>query len=238
MSRLRRLGPWRLVAAAGLTLAVVSGLTLFALDQADHAYPPPLEVAGQLSREVLDRDEDLLRAYTSDNGIWRLPVALDQVDPDYIRMLIAYEDRRFRSHRGVDPVALGRAALQLVSNGRIVSGGSTITMQLARLIEPRAERSLQAKLRQMVRALQIERRMSKDEILALYLTLAPYGGNLEGVRAASLAWFGREPKNSLWRNRRCSWRCRSRPNRGGRTGSTSRQGWRATGCSPACAMRA
>jgi penicillin-binding protein 1C len=91
--------------------------------------------------------------------------------------------------------ALVRAAVQLVLNGgRIVSGGSTITMQLARLIEPRSERSVIAKLRQMARALQIERRMSKDEILSLYLTLAPYGGNLEGVRAASLAWFGREPK--------------------------------------------
>jgi penicillin-binding protein 1C len=92
-------------------------------------------------------------------------------------------------------LALVRAAVQLVLNGgRIVSGGSTITMQLARLIEPRSERSVPAKLRQMARALQIERRMSKDEILSLYLTLAPYGGNLEGVRAASLAWFGREPK--------------------------------------------
>jgi penicillin-binding protein 1C len=137
----------------------------------------------------------MLRAYTTEGGVWRLPVSLDDVDPDYIEMLIAYEDRRFRTHPGIDPAALVRAAVQLVLNGgRIVSGGSTITMQLARLIEPRSERSVIAKLRQMARALQIERRMSKDEILSLYLTLAPYGGNLEGVRAASLAWFGREPK--------------------------------------------
>ncbi|AKI00755.1 penicillin-binding protein 1C [Hoeflea sp. IMCC20628] len=194
MSKPRRTGSWRLAAAGAVLLAVITGLALFALDRGDQAYPPPLEVAGQVSREVLDRDNGLLRAYTTDSDVWRLPVRLDQIDPDYIKMLIAYEDHRFRSHRGVDPVALARAAWQLVSNGRIVSGGSTITMQLARLIEPRAERSLQAKLRQAVRALQIERRMNKDEILALYLTLAPYGGNLEGVRAASLAWFGREPK--------------------------------------------
>src|SRR5690606_18693249 len=83
---------------------------------------------------------------------------------------------------------------QLVANRRIVSGGSTITMQLARLTEPRTERSLAAKLKQMARALQIERRLSKREILERYLTLAPYGGNLEGIRAASLAWYGKEPK--------------------------------------------
>ena len=98
------------------------------------------------------------------------------------------------SHGGVDPLALGRAALQLVTRGHIVSGGSTITMQLARLMEPRRERSVYAKLRQMVRAVQIERQLSKDEILDLYLALAPFGGNLEGIRAASIAYFGKEPK--------------------------------------------
>jgi len=186
---------WRLAAGCLIGLAVTAGLALFALDRADRAYPPPLDIATEVSREVVDRNGNLLRAYTAQNGVWRLPVTLDAVDPDYIKMLLAYEDRRFLSHSGVDPVALMRAAIQLVANGgRIVSGGSTITMQLARLIEPRTERSLTAKLRQMARALQIERRLSKDEILSLYLTLAPYGGNLEGIRAASLAWFGREPK--------------------------------------------
>jgi len=195
MSNLSGIARWRLAAGGLMAFAVITGFTLFALDRADKAYPPPLETAEVLSRQVVDRNGTLLRAYTAQNGVWRLPVTLDAVDPDYINMLIAYEDRRFRTHRGVDPMALARAAVQLVLNGgRIVSGGSTITMQLARLIEPRAERSIGAKLRQMVRALQIERRLSKDEILTHYLTLAPYGGNLEGVRAASLAWFGREPK--------------------------------------------
>ena len=97
-------------------------------------------------------------------------------------------------HAGVDPIALGRAAFQLVTRGHIVSGGSTITMQLARLMEPRRERSLSAKLRQMVRAIEIERQTDKDQILDLYLALAPYGGNLEGIRAASIAYFGKEPK--------------------------------------------
>ena len=129
------------------------------------------------------------------DGRWRLPVdAKTGIDPGYLKLLLTYEDRRFREHGGVDPLALGRAALQLVTNGHIVSGGSTITMQLARLMEPRRERSVSAKLRQMVRAVEIERQLSKDQILDLYLALAPFGGNLEGVRAASIAYFGKEPK--------------------------------------------
>src|SRR6202012_103417 len=95
---------------------------------------------------------------------------------------------------GFDPLALSPAALQLITRGHIVSGGSTITMQLARLMEPRRERSLYAKLRQIVRAIEIERELNKDQILDLYLALAPYGGNLEGIRAASIAYFGKEPK--------------------------------------------
>jgi penicillin-binding protein 1C len=157
--------------------------------------PLPLAQARQISTTVVDRNGKLLRAYAMADGRWRLPVsATTSVDPGYLDLLLAYEDRRFRSHIGVDPLALGRAALQLISHGHIVSGGSTITMQLARLIEPRQERSLSAKLRQAVRALQIERQLSKDEILDLYLALAPYGGNLEGIRAASLGYFGKEPK--------------------------------------------
>jgi penicillin-binding protein 1C len=187
--------PWRRAGIGLAALMLLTGLAALMLDRLDRAFPPPLEQAADVSRQVVDRNGKLLRAYTTEGGVWRLPVSLDDVDPDYIEMLIAYEDRRFRTHPGIDPAALVRAAVQLVLNGgRIVSGGSTITMQLARLIEPRSERSVLAKLRQMARALQIERRMSKDEILSLYLTLAPYGGNLEGVRAASLAWFGREPK--------------------------------------------
>jgi penicillin-binding protein 1C len=189
------MGPWRRAGIGLAALMLLTGLAPLMLDRLDRAFPPPLEQAADVSRQVVDRNGRLLRAYTTEGGVWRLPVSLDDVDPDYIKMLIAYEDRRFRTHPGIDPAALVRAAVQLVLNGgRIVSGGSTITMQLARLIEPRSERSVTAKLRQLARALQIERRMSKDEILSLYLTLAPYGGNLEGVRAASLAWFGREPK--------------------------------------------
>jgi penicillin-binding protein 1C len=157
--------------------------------------PLPLAQAQHVSTSVVDRNGKLLRAYAMADGRWRLPLdARTGVDPGYLKLLLAYEDRRFRYHSGVDPLALGRAALQLVTRGHIVSGGSTITMQLARLMEPRRERSVSAKLRQMVRALQIERQLSKDRILDLYLALAPFGGNLEGVRAASLGYFGKEPK--------------------------------------------
>lgn len=194
MTPVARLRPGKRFVFAGLAGFAIAAVALIAMDRADRAYPPPLDPVRELSTEVVDRDGLLLRAFTTRQGLWRLPVRLEDVDPDYINMLIAYEDRRFRSHLGVDPVAIARAFMQLITNGgRIVSGGSTITMQLARLIEPREERTVLAKIRQMARALQIERRLSKDEILTLYLTLAPYGGNLEGVRAASLAWFGREP---------------------------------------------
>ena len=157
--------------------------------------PLPLAQAQQVSTSVVDRNGKLLRAYAMADGRWRLPAdSRTGVDPGYIKLLLAYEDRRFRIHPGVDPLALGRAALQLVMRGHIVSGGSTITMQLARLIEPRGARSIGAKLRQVVRAVQLERQLSKDRILDLYLALAPFGGNLEGVRAASLGYFGKEPK--------------------------------------------
>jgi penicillin-binding protein 1C len=156
--------------------------------------PAPLGEGLAFSTVVGDRDGRLLRPYTTPEGRWRLPATRETVDPRFVALLLAYEDKRFASHRGVDPLALGRAVVQLISHGRIVSGGSTITMQVARLLEPRAERSFAAKLRQMVRALELERALSKDDILALYLSLAPYGGNLEGVRAASLAYFGKEPR--------------------------------------------
>ena len=156
--------------------------------------PVPHGEALDHSTLVVDREARLLRPYATAEGRWRLPATRDQVDPRFVDMLLAYEDRRFRSHPGIDPLAMGRAAVQFVTSGRIVSGGSTITMQVARLLEPRAERSLTAKLRQMVRAIQLERVLTKDEVLALYLSLAPYGGNLEGIRAASLAYFGKEPR--------------------------------------------
>jgi penicillin-binding protein 1C len=185
--------PWTMLAAAVALACLILTATFVAW--AVSLGPLPLKPAREVSTTIVDRNGKLLRAYAMADGRWRLPVdAKTGVDPGYLKLLLAYEDRRFRSHAGVDPLALGRAAIQLVTRGHIVSGGSTITMQLARLMEPRRERSVYAKLRQMVRALEIERQMSKDQILDLYLAMAPFGGNLEGIRAASIAYFGKEPK--------------------------------------------
>lgn len=186
--RLRR----TLYAAAGACALAVA--CAFGLDRLDKAYPPPLEAAMERSAEVVDRDGLLLRAFATKEGSWRLEPDMGDVDRRFVDMLTAFEDRRFREHSGVDLKALARAAVQFAANGRIISGGSTLSMQLARLIEPRERRSITAKVMQIARAVQIERRLSKDEILRLYLTLAPYGGNLEGIRAASLAWFSKEPR--------------------------------------------
>ncbi|RUM99837.1 penicillin-binding protein 1C [Pseudaminobacter arsenicus] len=183
----------RLAVGAGTVLACLV-LAISALLALDRTFPPPLPKQLTVSTEVLDRDGALLRAYATPDGYWRLDTHLDAVDPQFVKMLVAYEDKRFFEHSGVDVLALLRAARQFAFNGRIVSGGSTLSMQLARLIEPRESRSIWAKVRQIARAIQIERRLSKHEILERYLTLAPYGGNLEGVRAASLAYFGKEPR--------------------------------------------
>ncbi len=153
---------------------------------------PPLVV--DTSVEVIDRNGQLLRAFTVDDGRWRLETGLDRVDPAYIAMLIAYEDRRFYDHPGVDARSMLRAVLQAVRNGRVISGGSTLTMQVARLLEESGTGKVAGKLRQMRVALALERRLTKEQILTLYLHLAPFGGNLEGVRAATLAYFGKEPR--------------------------------------------
>jgi penicillin-binding protein 1C len=136
----------------------------------------------------------MLRGFLTADGKWRLPVMVDAVDPLYRHMLIAAEDQRFAKHPGVDPIAVVRALGQLARRGHIVSGASTLTMQAVRLLE-RRPRTLSSKLIEMAEALGLERHWAKDDILSLYLTLAPFGGNLEGVRAASLAYFGKEPSH-------------------------------------------
>jgi len=165
-------------------------LTVFAMDQ---AFAPPLERVREISPVVVDHNGEWLMAFTTREGTWRLEARLDEIDPEFQRRLIAIEDERFWFHPGVDPIALARASVSYVRARRVTQGGSTITMQLARLLEPRP-RTIQSKLIEIVRALQIERRLSKREILSAYLTLAPYGGNLEGVRAASRAYFQRDPQ--------------------------------------------
>lgn len=180
-------------ATRNLQIAAIAIAVLLALlVAADIFFPPPLAKADNLSALVIDREGRWVHAFATPEGRWRFRADLDAIDRTFIERLIAIEDKRFFDHKGVDPAAVLRAAFTSLQARKIVSGGSTITMQTARLLEPRP-RTMGSKLIEMIRALQIERRLSKREILELYLTLTPYGGNLEGVRAASLAYFGKEP---------------------------------------------
>jgi penicillin-binding protein 1C len=190
MTWLRRCAEAGLLAGLFGCLVVYAGLKIAMIQVA----PLDLSRIASVSPIVVDRNERLLRAFTTPDDRWRLPVALKDVTPKYIDILLAYEDRRFYAHHGVDFAALLRATWQAMTNGRIVSGGSTLTMQVARLISGHHARDVPGKLKQMVQALQLEQRLTKAEILDLYLRLAPFGGNLEGVRAASLAYFGKEPR--------------------------------------------
>ncbi|MEE2879657.1 MAG: penicillin-binding protein 1C [Pseudomonadota bacterium] len=173
-------------------LAIALAVLLAAAFSLDRLFPPPLERGENVSIMVTDRDGRPLRALPTAEHHWRFKADLDEIDPVFIEALLEVEDQRFWSHGGVDWVGMLRAATSSAMAGRIVSGGSTITMQTARLLEPRP-RTIPSKLIEMFRAHQIEARLSKQEILELYLTLTPYGGNIEGIRAASWHYFGREP---------------------------------------------
>ena len=172
------------------TLVVIGALVL-----ADRFLPPPLDKV-IVSTLVTDHQGNWLHPFPvkgpDNRRTWRFRADIDQIDPRFLDHLITIEDKRFWAHPGVDIIAVLRAVSSLVREGEIVSGASTITMQTARLMEPRP-RNIGSKLVEMLRALQLETRLSKQEILSLYLTLTPYGGNVEGVRAASLTYFGKEP---------------------------------------------
>lgn len=184
---IRRFGLFAVVAVLGIAAGLRDGFDAW-VDATD---VPPVLI--ETSVEVRDRNGMLMRVFPVEDGRVRLSLGLGNVDPDYLAMLIAYEDKRFYHHPGVDTLAALRAAAQAAWNGQVVSGGSTLTMQVARLLENSGTGRWQGKLRQVRLALALERRLSKDEILSLYLAHAPYGGAVEGVRAGSLAWFGKEP---------------------------------------------
>ncbi len=184
------LGLWSLGTVAALAMLWLAA-TIQAIRPDLPAVPDPATIV--TSTIVVDRNGQLLRPFTIADGIWRLPATVEDVDPLFFRMLFAYEDKSFYDHHGVDWPALVRAAGQFVRYGEIVSGGSTLTMQVARLIDAHDTRTIDGKIRQIVFAREIEAQLNKTQILDLYLMLAPYGGNLEGIRAASLAYFGKEP---------------------------------------------
>ncbi len=151
--------------------------------------------AALFARVVTDSDGRPLRAFPDSKGVWRYPINLDEVSPLYIEALLNYEDRTFWYHPGFDLLAFGRALAQAIFNGHVVSGGSTISMQVARLLHPHS-RTLTGKLYQVARALQLEWHLSKRDILQLYLNIAPFGGTVEGVQAASWAYL-EKPASAL-----------------------------------------
>ena len=179
---------WLLLGILSLPFLLAWGL--------DRLYPLPLPDSQlDAASVVLARDGTPLRAFADADGVWRYPVEPEDVSPLYLEALLGYEDRNFYRHRGINPLAMTRAVAQALWHRRIVSGGSTLSMQVARLIEP-IPHTGPGKVHQMARALQLEWHLSKREILTLYLNYAPFGGTLEGVQAASFGYLGK-PAQSL-----------------------------------------
>nr|WP_252866390.1 transglycosylase domain-containing protein [Wohlfahrtiimonas chitiniclastica] len=169
----------------GLVLLLIAAFMLF-----NHRYPlsiPKIEP----SVVVVDQKGEVLRQFADSEGIFRHWVTLDDVNPYYLNALIHYEDRYFYHHFGINPLATLRAFGQWVGHRKIISGSSTLTMQVARLLYPH-ERTFMGKIEQMFRAIQLEQQLTKAEILTLYINIAPMGGNIEGVQAASWRYFGKD----------------------------------------------
>lgn len=188
MLRFTRLKRVVVVAGGFCAFIAIVGLLLDAL------FPPYMGRLRDHSTLVLASDNSVLRAFATADGAWRFPTEVSAVDPKFIKYLKTFEDQRFDWHPGIDPMAIVRAGYQALSTGKVVSGASTLSMQTARLLEPR-RRNLEAKLIESWRALQLTWHLGAKGVLDVYLTLAPYGGNLEGVRAASLGYFGKEPRH-------------------------------------------
>ncbi|MFK9007228.1 peptidoglycan glycosyltransferase PbpC [Pseudomonas pergaminensis] len=169
----------------------VVGVVVALIWLADRMWPLPLP-KDDLARVVLAEDGTPLWRFADANGVWRYPVQTREVSPYYLDALLTYEDRWFYQHPGVNPLALVRATWQNLTGARVVSGGSTLSMQVARLLDPHS-RTLHGKLRQLWRTAQLEWHLSKEEILNLYLNRAPFGGTLQGVAAASWAYLGKSP---------------------------------------------
>ena len=159
----------------------------------DKIFPLDLSRFNDRSPILLDKNGNLLSVLLAKDERFRLTVSVEEVDPKYIQQLIHYEDKRYYYHFGIDPFALIRALWQWGNSGKVISGGSTLTLQTVRLLEPRS-RTLVNKCIEFLRAIQLECHFSKKTILEMYLSLAPYGGNIEGIRAASISYFGKEPK--------------------------------------------
>ena len=156
--------------------------------------PKPVLLDGiAFSHEVYDRNHNLLRITLAPDEKYRIFTPLDQISPELVQATLLHEDRYYRDHPGINPVPVARSAWNLLFSGRVHAGASTITMQLARMRYHLHTRSVGGKLKQMLLALEIERHYTKSEILEAYFNLAPYGGNIEGIGAASEIYLGKSP---------------------------------------------
>jgi penicillin-binding protein 1C len=184
--------PWRKREYAAVALVTLAAPWVL-FSALDWLFPFPWQALNRPPALVVaDRNGEPLRFFLPPDQRWRLPVRLSELPPELPRALVASEDRRFYRHAGIDPLAVARAAWTDLTARAVVSGASTIPMQIARLAEPR-RRGLGAKLRECFRALQLERRYSKRRLLEIYVNLTPYGGNVEGVGAAAWFYFGKSP---------------------------------------------
>jgi len=180
----------KLLIMLGMSLVLLLGCSFFIANAIF-----PLNVTKiDVSPVVVSRSGEVLRHFANKSGVFRYWIELDELSPEYLQALIAYEDRYFFKHYGINPFATVRAFGQFLVNGKVISGSSTLTMQVARILYPH-KRTVLGKLSQMFRAVQIERKLSKNEILTLYINLAPMGGNIEGVQAASLRYFSKQAQN-------------------------------------------
>jgi len=175
-----------------LVLAIVATF-IFVLFM-HYKYPISMQKVQDSSKVVLSSNGKWLYTSLNKQQKWRFRANLKNIDPLYIKMLLAFEDKRYYKHFGVDFISLNRALLQYIKHKRVVSGGSTITMQLAKLLEPK-ERTIRSKIIEILRAFELELFYTKEQILQSYLSLTPYGGNIEGVVAASLRYFGKLPSS-------------------------------------------
>ena len=175
-------------------LGLIFFILSFSLLSSFYAVPLPERLSSEGSPLLLYRDGSVAHIFLAPDERWRTKVNLDDIDPQYIDALLAIEDSRFYQHPGFDPISILRAFGQNIFSGEIVSGASTLTMQLVRLVEPRP-RTYRSKLIEIWRSMQLEFRFSKREVLEHYLSFIPFGRNIEGLEAASLAYFGHLPND-------------------------------------------
>lgn len=176
-----------------LTVSLFVGFATFKIIDWLHPLPRAQQLK-KFSQVVVDKHGRPLRAFADNNGVWRYPTEMERVAPEYLQALIHYEDRQFWSHRGVNPLAILRAVKQWIVNGKPISGGSTLTMQVARILDPH-KKSIGGKLYQIFRAYQLEYHFDKKTILNLYLNYAPFGGPVEGVEAAAYTYLGKSAQH-------------------------------------------